>query len=632
MLFSAAALLTAVAFAAPVVNDIGSFEFIVVGSGAGGGPLASRLAQAGRKTLLIEAGDDQTGNVNVTVPAFQAAVTEDPQIAWDFFVNHYKNFDQAKRDSKYVYGLPNGGQYVGLNPPAGAKPKGIFYPRAGTLGGCATHNALITVYPHESDWNYIAQLTGDDSWSAANMRKYFVKLERNQYLPNSVIGHGFSGWLRTAQADVAIVLKDSKVVRWLVAAAAVAGNTIPGIDYIAGLTQLAARDVNAYLPGRDSTGGYYQIPLHMEQSTASRSGPLQLIRDTVAQGYPLTVRTNCHVTKVVFDSNKTATGVEFLDGAHLYRASPLSGGSGTPGRATASKEIILSGGAYNTPQILKLSGVGPAAELQQFGIDVVKDAPAVGTNLQDRYEIGTVYNTTGSQYTLLQGCTFDGSANDKCIGPWRNNPNVLGGKGAYATDGLAAAILSRSTNADDSNIDSFLFGGPVQFLGYQPNWSRIAVDDKRSWTWAALKAHTRNTAGTVTLRSSDPLDVPEVNFNYFSEGSAGWEKDLAAMVQMVTQAREIGAQITDFTEQHPGSVDAAQWIQDEAWGHHASCTAPIGADNDPNAVLDSGFRVRGVNQLSVVDASVFPKIPGIFIVTPIYMISEKAADVILARN
>lgn len=102
------------------------YEYIVVGSGAGGGPLASRLAENGHSVLLIEAGDDQGGNANISVPGYQAAVTQDPKIRWDIYVNHYEDLERAEQDPKYVYDLPNGRQYIGLDPPPGARPKGIL--------------------------------------------------------------------------------------------------------------------------------------------------------------------------------------------------------------------------------------------------------------------------------------------------------------------------------------------------------------------------------------------------------------------------------------------------------------------------------------------------------------------------
>lgn len=208
------------------------------------------------------------------------------------------------------------------------------------------------------------------------------------------------------------------------------------------------------------------------------------IVDTAAN-YPLTVRTNALVTNVVFDnttSPPTAIGVNFLDGAHLYSASPLStGAAGTSNSATASREVILSGGSFNTPQLLKLSGIGPAAELQSFGIQVLVDLPGVGTNMQDRYEI-PVNVAHPDNFPLLDGCTFDQKAHDQCYTKWANNPYVLAQRGAYASNGLAAAMVMRSATASDSNADLFIFGGPVDFTGYFPGWGDAAVADHKHFS------------------------------------------------------------------------------------------------------------------------------------------------------
>ncbi|KAI7600005.1 hypothetical protein KC343_g15823, partial [Hortaea werneckii] len=162
------------------------------------------------------------------------------------------------------------------------------------------------------------------------------------------------------------------------------------------------------------------------------------------------------------------------------------------------------------------------------------------------------------------------------------------------------------------------------------------------------KAHSQNHAGTVTLRSTDPLDPPEINFNYFDEGTTANgedEKDLQSLVEALRTGREALDNYNDypflggsaFEEERPGTnvtsdADLKQYIKNQAWGHHACCTAKIGGDDDPQAVLDSKFRVRGVAGLRVVDASVFPRIPGVFIQAPIMMVSEKAADAILGRE
>lgn len=165
--------------------------------------------------------------------------------------------------------------------------------------------------------------------------------------------------------------------------------------------------------------------------------------------------------------------------------------------------------------------------------------------------------------------------------------------------------------------------------------------DAKHWAWITLKAHSRNNAGTVTLRSADPRDMPVINFNYFDTGTKGDNaaaKDVQAIVDGMTFSRRIFKDVIPleggYTEVWPGPQVTGEalneFVKNEAWGHHASCTCPIGTDSDPMAVLDSKFRVRAVKELRVVDASVFPKIQGFNIALPIYMISEKASDVILA--
>lgn len=625
---------------ATAVNLTG-YEYIVIGSGAGGGPLAARLALAGHSTLLIEAGDDQGANINYTVPAYNARVSEDPNLAWNFFVKHYADETRQARDFKTSYETPDGSLYTGLSPPAGSTMKGTLYPRTASLGGCTAHNALIAVYPHQSDFEYIASLTGDASWSAANMRKYFTRLENNHYLLPNASGHGFDGWLGTSYAPLDVVVADPQLLS-LVGGAAVALSNQTNL--VINLETLLAGDANADTKKRDTTPALYQIPLSTVDGkrTGSREFVLAVAEaknDDGSKKYPLDVRLNCHVTKLVFDKTVTpprATGVEFLDGQYLYRASPKSQGgrSGTPGAATASREVILSGGTYNSPQLLKLSGIGPAAELQKFGIDVVVDLPGVGTNLQDHYET-SVQARTPAPFSSLTGCTFDASSADACLDRWQTS--VAGNRGIYASPGVGATMFYKSSTTQRDEYDAFIFGGPVNFRGYFPGYSVNATAEHDIFTWAILKAHPRNTAGSVVLRSADPLDVPEVTYNYFDTGSGAWKKDVTAMSEAIGLARQsLASQLVPMTEILPGSQtsspeDVAQYIKDSAWGHHASSTCPIGADNDKNAVLDSKFKVRGVSGLRVVDASVFPKIPGTFTAVSTYLVAEKAADVILGE-
>ena len=621
-----------------------TYDYIVVGSGAGGGPLSANLARAGYRVLLLEAGSDYE-SLKYTVPAFNGLATEDPNMRWDFFVKHYSDPEQQSRDSKYD-----------------AARGGVLYPRAGTLGGCTAHNALITAVPPDSDWDAIADVTGDASWGADQMRRYFERLERCAYVPRPGAtddgqtdsrGHGFEGWLGTSLANPCLVLGDAMLVSIAVAAAvqsfryglqrldeaarwvltAVFKAAATGANVLGSLVRYV--DPNDREAGRSSPEGLVLVPLATRNG--KRNGPREYIRET-QRLIPdrLIVRTNCLATRVVLDERNRATGIEYLAREHLYAADPLARPviDAEPLRrvAHARREVILAAGAFNTPQLLMLSGIGPAEELRRFGIEARVDRPGVGRNLQDRYEIGVVAEMrTG--FELLRGLTFrppnPGEKPDPAFSQW------LRGEGIYTTNGVILGVVKRSS-PELADPDLFIFGLPARFSGYFPGYSLILESKPNHFTWAILKAHTRNLGGTVMLRSADATDVPEINFHYFGEGTDLEGADLRAVVDGVKFARAItdavpamcGAEIlpglsTDTDEQ------LRTFVQDEAWGHHASCTCKMGRADDPTAVVDSEFRVLGTRNLRVVDASIFPRIPGFFIVAAVYMVSEKASDVII---
>jgi choline dehydrogenase len=233
------------------------YEYVVVGSGAGGSPLAARLAIAGYKVLLLEAGDDRTNTTQYNVPALHSVAAEYEPMRWDYFVKHFENEDEMRKDSKLTYELPDGSRYTGPSPPVGAKPLGILYPRVGSLGGCSSHNALITVYPFESDWQNLQRLTGDASWAPSNMRKFYEHLERSRYLPSSIAGHGFKGWLETSLTDLTLIVQDLKVISLVLAAGAGMGRNILQslLTTVGGLGQVLLRDLNDPSLSRDSAEG-----------------------------------------------------------------------------------------------------------------------------------------------------------------------------------------------------------------------------------------------------------------------------------------------------------------------------------------------------------------------------------------
>lgn len=137
-------------------TDANTYDYIVVGSGPGGGPLAANLAKSGASVLLLEAGDDQGHSLNETVAGFFPLISNDPLTRWDFFVKYHSNETINDQYIHLTWRTTDGGFYVGLNPPAGAKKLGVYYPRAGTLGGCSTHNAMVSgLKPRSETWAVI---------------------------------------------------------------------------------------------------------------------------------------------------------------------------------------------------------------------------------------------------------------------------------------------------------------------------------------------------------------------------------------------------------------------------------------------------------------------------------------------
>jgi choline dehydrogenase len=360
-----------------------------------------------------------------------------------------------------------------------------------------------------------------------------------------------------------------------------------------------------------------------------RSGTRERLLD-VAQQHPLRIETDALATEVIFeDSSNRAVGVRYLKGARLYRAfSPPSVNAGESRTVRASREVILAGGAFNTPQLLMLSGIGPAAHLREMGIPARLPLEGVGKNLQDRYEVGVV-NRMREQWEVLHGATF--ARGDPQFAQWQNRR-----EGVYSTNGAVLGVIKKSS-ANQPVPDLLCFALLGYFRGYFPGYSALFAKKLNYLTWAVLKGHTINRRGEVTLRTKDPLDMPNVNFRYFQEGTDGAEnQDLDAVVDGVkfvrTMTRDLIKDGLIEEEELPGAEvqtddQLREYVRNNAWGHHASCSCPIGPP-DEGGVLTSDFRVHGTQGLRVVDASVFPRIPGLFILSAVYMIGEKAADVI----
>jgi choline dehydrogenase-like flavoprotein len=704
-------------------RETSQFDYIIVGAGAAGGPLACRLVKAEKRVLVVEAGGDPkvAGEIH-EAPLFHGRSTEHEELSWQFSVRHYKDDDKQRSDHKYDASRDPSSRLhdpsLPGSPTAATSSKGgIFYPRSSGLGGCTAHHAMIVVRPNDRDWDHIADLTNDDSWRARNMQPYFAKLEKCLYIeeynkfflrlfgylyrfwlallkfinPRAVLdsgGHGSKGWQPTRFISPGIIQSifntDNEFTKVLINSVFKVIREDSTIVAFLKRVLLTMGFVRSFDPNDLSTRaetegrGVFLIPTGVggeketdekgESLKGCRAGVREFLLKTQKE-HPerLCILTGFHVTEILFDDTKSppeAIGISTLKGAHLYEASPRHAFSKverhTDYFVKPGGEIICCGGAFNTPQLLMLSGIGRESDLKPLDIKVRADLAGVGRNLQDRYEVCVVSELT-EELKALATLSFDPANNeDKLLAEWRATR-----EGLYTSNGGTIAILHRTKAADGPEPDIFAFGAPAAFRGYYWGWSRellrkergFPTDQRNLWTWVILKAYTHNNGGFVRLRNGNPLSTPEICFHSFEEGGDDqWKKDLAALEEAVSAMRKINAvagsplarelQPDLFLEQtNQDRVskglpkwEVSDWIKNEAWGHHASGTCKMGSDrwkakpqdlDDKFAVLDSKFRVHGVQRLRVVDASVFPKIPGYFILAPILMASEKAADTLL---
>jgi choline dehydrogenase len=613
-----------------------AFDYVVIGSGAGGGVLAARLAEAGCQVLLLEAGDDPAAPRNAAaserplecdfrVPAWHAFASENPGLRWDFWVRHYDSAERQARDWRYHRSWE------------GEPVDGVLYPRASGLGGCTGHNAMIVVRPSNADWNHIWALTGDASWRASSMQRYFERIERCRYrffllrwidrlFGWNPTGHGWNGWLSTERALPLRAILDWPLRRSLWRAILAVGGLLPD----------AAEDWGWFVRTRGDPNDIRQVDAEvsalcvppMASFRRARTGPRDRLR-AVEQRHPdrLTIRLNAQVTRLDIDPATLAvTGVFYREGVRLYRAAPAPGVPGPERRVAARREVILAAGAFNTPQLLMLSGIGDREQLARHGIDAVRHLPGVGRNLQDRYEISVV-NRVRRAWQALRGADY--AVTDRHFRRWKRWRT-----GPYVSNGALFSVMFRSPRSQE-RPDLFCFSLLADFRGYFPGYAeRVKRHD--CLTWVVLKAYTQNTAGTVALRSADPLDPPDIRFRYLDEGNGEADEDLEALAAGIRYGRAVADAIGHRIEEEetPGrhvheDAQLKRHIADNAWGHHACGTCAMKPE-EQGGVVDSRFRVHGIGNLRIVDASIFPRIPGYFIVTSIYMIAEKAADTILA--
>ncbi len=631
------------------VND--DPDFIIVGSGAGGGPLAARLARRGFHVLLLEAGRDHTdpdnpelAAIEQRVPAYQAVSTEIDRWSWNFYVRH-SEMKPGTQTNQFVFDDRKDSKFV-------KEENGILYPRASALGGCTIHNAMITMNADPQDWQNIQNLTGDKSWNSKEMQDLFIQRVRNKRYGSGIFSsnsndssryyNGAEGsWLNNERPNPLLVAFDENL-RF-----PTLGSVFTSL--FGGKKLLNDPNDHPYSGRRE---GAHFTPMATREG--ERSSPREWLLETAKSTRgKLEIRTGHFVTNLLYsdktsDGKQKVIGVEGLEHRtrNLYEASPeYSNGVKLSARAfglKAKKEVILCGGAFNTPQLLMLSGIGNREELNKHGIATRVNLPGVGRNLQDRYEVGVVAKFKHNTSSLVN-CTFDPKDDpclDEYLSSWDRSTHL------YSSNGVLVGHVKKSKSAGkEAAADLFVFATPGDFRGYAPGWAKKSTATPDKLTWAVLKGQSRNTKGYVKLKSKNPHERPEINFMNFAEGR---EADLDALMEGVALAQNLNrglmAREVDILKEQvwPPRVNPdtglpftreglRDFMTKETWGHHASCTCKMGPSPEKGDVVDSEFRVHGVDGLRIVDASVFPKIPGLFIAAPIYTIAEKAADTLTTR-
>lgn len=453
-----------------------------------------------------------------------------------------------------------------------------YQPRGKVLGGSSSTNAMLYVRGHRSDYDHWASL-GNTGWSYDEVLPYFKRSENNETYGQSEY-HGAGGPLNVAE-----LRSPSPINKAFLQAAAM--NGIPN---------------NPDYNGAEQAGSFmYQVTHKNGERCSAAKGYItpNLSRPN------LTVKTNTTTAKIVFEG-KRAVGVRVYEGGQLTEL-------------RAASEVILSAGAFGSPQLLMLSGVGPAAELQRHGIALVHALPGVGQNLQDHIDHVQTWRTSSNSHTF--GVSGRGTVKiTKAISEWKNKRTGM--ISSSIAESGAFFCSSRDVAVPDLQL--------VFVLGIVDDHSRkLHLGHGVSCHVDVLRPYSR---GTVTLASTDPRAAPLIDPNFLDD-----ERDLELLVKGVQKQQaimeskpfdSIRGKMLYCVDGKDRTAIIADIRRRADTQYHPVGTCKMGPAADTLAVVDDQLRVHGLQRLRVVDASVMPTLCGGNTNAPTIMIAEKAADLI----
>ncbi len=466
---------------------------------------------------------------------------------------------------------------------AGLGGRSLIYPRGKVLGGSSSINGMIYMRGQSQDYDRWAALTGDPSWCWDRVLPMFMKSE--DYYGGSGPAHGTGGEWRVEKQRLSWQILDA-----FRAAAAQTG--IPNTE-----------DFNT---GDNEGCAYFDV----NQKRGIRWNTAKAFLKPASSRPNLTIMTGCHVERLIIENSeqgKICRGVEFK-------------GGGTAWVAHASRETLLTAGAVGSPQLLQLSGIGPAALLQANGIAVAHDAPGVGENLQDHLQLRMVFKVSNAKTLNTSAASWFGKMKiglEYAVlqsGPMSMAPSQLG---AFARSDSSQQTPNLEYHVQPLSLEKF--GDPLHAFP----------------AFTASVCNLRPTSrGHVRIASGDAYAPPKITPNYLSTAE---DRTVAAAALALTRRIVAAPALAKYAPQEfrPGPQFQTEAELAEAAGQigttifHPVGTCRMGKDGDPMAVVDSQLRVCGVGGLRVVDASVMPFITSGNTNSPTLMIAEKAAQMIL---